>query len=408
MRSSDGVNIAYTAFGRDEGETPLVCLRPPHLSHMSLEFRLPWETRWHEFETLAEQRLVVRMDPRSAGLSDRGVEDLSLEARCQDIDAVVDRLGLERFALHGQLHAGSWAIAYAARNPGRVTRLILVQCYTNGGEYWSAPARRALEPLMALDWVTYTEASMSNAFAWTPGELPRALAAQMRASITQRDFVAFMTADRQVDVTGELARVACPVLVTHFDLGGVTGQDMALKLAATPPEGRLFMPRRFPEAVAAYGAFIDEVEQEPAVPEVMVEDEGLRIFLVANGNSAAPGAAERLVEQHGGVAVSSLAGTVTSLFDSARQALECGAALAFETGAAVGIHAGEPGPQVLDRADPALVTAVVAASRAEGGRVLVSNLVRELSAGKGFTFEPVEPGAEAGENEGVRLFALTS
>lgn len=402
-RTSDGVNIAYTAFG-NAGGTPLVCLRPPQLSHMALEFKLPFEVRWHEFETLAEKRLVVRLDSRSSGMSDRGVEDISLDARCRDIEAVVDRLGLGRFALQGQLHSGTWAIHYAATHPERVSHLILVQTYTRGDDYWSVPARAALEPLASLDWVTYTEASMSNAFAWAPGELPRALAAQMRASVSQQDFLAFLKEDRTVDVTAELERVECPVLVVHFELNAVTSQNIARRLAATARDGRLLLPKNFRGAVAAYADFVDEKETADAVPALAV-DEGLRIFLVASAE-APPGATERIIERHGGMAVSSIAGTTTSLFDSAQHALECARTLATEAGAGVGIHAGEPGPQPLEHADPALVTAVLAAGLAGRGGVVVSNLVRELAAGKGFTFELMEMGVPGEDDEEVRLFTL--
>ena len=137
------MNIAFCAFGNPSGGVPLVCLRPPQLSHMATEGQLPYETRWHEFETLAERRLGVRFDSRCSGLSDRGVADISLEARIRDIDAVVDKLGLERFALQGQLHSGSWAVAYAAARPERVSHLILVQTYLRGADYWNIPARAA-------------------------------------------------------------------------------------------------------------------------------------------------------------------------------------------------------------------------------------------------------------------------
>lgn len=403
-RTSDGVNIAYTAFGNSEGRVPLVCLRPPQLSHMALEYKLPFETRWHEFETLAEKRLIVRLDSRSAGLSDRGVIDISLEARCRDIDAVADRIGLERFALQGQLHSGSWAISYAAANPGRVSHLILVQSYTRGSDYWSVPARNALEPLAALDWVTYTEASMSNAFSWAPGELPRALAAQMRASVTQEDFLAFIEYERDCDVTKQLAEVQCPVLVVHFELNAVTNQDVARRLAASARDGRLLLPKSFPESLLAYSAFLDE---QPAVEaeQPAEDDHALRIFLVASSD-ARPGIVERIIEEHGGMPVSSMEGTAISLFASAQEALASARAIVAEAGAAIGIHAGEPGREQLEHADPALVTAVLVAGLAKRGQVVVSNVVREIAAGKGFSFELLEMGVPGEEEEAVRLFRL--
>src|SRR3990172_9605686 len=99
-RTSDGVNLAYTSFG--EGGVAVVALRPPQLSHIGLEFDLPFQTRYHEFERMAETMQVVRFDSRGAGLSDREVADISLEARIRDIDAVADRLGLGRVALQAK------------------------------------------------------------------------------------------------------------------------------------------------------------------------------------------------------------------------------------------------------------------------------------------------------------------
>jgi|GEM_PF-5362263 len=405
-RTTDGVNIAFVTVGNPQSPgVPLVCLRPPHLSHMALEWGLPFETRSHEFETLAQHRLVVRFDSRGAGLSDRGVKDISLEARCRDIDAVAEKLGLERFALQGQLHSGSWAIAYAARNPGRVSHLILVQAYTNGARYWATPGRAALLPLARLDWSTYTEASMSQAFQWAPGDLPRALAAQMRASITQEDFLALLAFEQTCDVTELLPQIQCPVLVAHFELNAVTGPEIARMLASSAPNGRMCLPKNFRESLAAYDEFLEEGAAEPFPSAGELPEGALRIYLVANATGR-PGAVEFMIAQHGGLPVSSIAGTTTSLFASVTGAVDCARALAQAVSAGVGVHAGEPGEQPRDHADPALVTAVLAAGLASPGEVVVSNVVRELAAGKNYRFATIEPGAPGEDAEPIRLFAL--
>lgn len=404
-RTSDGVNIAYAAIGRPGGGVPLVCLRPPQLSHMGLEWNLPYETRWHEFETLSQDRLVVRFDTRCSGLSDRGVEDISLEARCRDIDAVVDRLGLTRFALQGQLHSGTWAIAYAAAHPERVSHLILVQAYARAAEYWKMPARAALEPLAALDWTTYTEASMSNAFAWAPNALPRALAAQMRAATTPEDFLKFLEFEKTCDATELLRQVECPVLVVHFQLNAVTAQDTARRLASSVRDGRMLLPRDFPESLQGYSDFLEGAPRNAPEEPALRSESALRIFVVAYSD-AKPGAIELLVAQHGGVSVSDLAGTATSVFDSASGAISCAKALAQAVNARVGVNAGEPGNELRDHADPALVTAVLAAGLAAPGQVVVSNVMRELAAGKGFRFELMDPERPGDDDERVRLFTL--
>ncbi len=400
-RTSDGVNIAYTVMGVRGERTPLVCLRPPHLSHMAIEWNLPFETHWHEFETLSADRLVVRFDSRGGGLSDRGVTDLSLPARERDIEAVVDRVGLDRFALQGQLHAATWAVQYAANHPERVSHLILTQAHTNARTYWADPARAALEPLAEADWETYTEAAMSNAFAWAPVSLPRALAAQMRASVDQRDFVAFLKEERTVDVTPLLPRIQCPVMVVHFALAAVTTQEIARQILSAVPNGRLSLPRHFREGLALTAAFLDEPPAE-VPPSGSAETSGLRVFLVANG-AAPPGHLEQAILDAGGAPVSSLAGVTTAVFETSQGALECGRRISGAFGVGVGIHAGEPGEPTTGEADPALVVAVRAAGVAGAGRVAVSNVVRELAVGKGFAFEPCAGDTEEG---GGRLFAL--
>jgi pimeloyl-ACP methyl ester carboxylesterase len=396
-RTSDGVNIAYTAFGNRDGGVPLICLRPPQLSHMALEFQLPFETRWHEFETLAAERLVVRFDSRGCGLSDRGVADVSLEARCRDIAAVADRLRLETFALQGQLHSGTWAIAYAVANPERVSHLILVQAYARGEEYWATPGRAALEPLASIDWNTYTEAAMSNAFAWAPSSLPRALAAQMRASVSPEDFIAFLAEERTCDVTNLLPTVRCPVLVVHFQLNAVTSQDVARRLVSAVPDGRLLLPRDFRESLGAYHEFLSEGPIANQTEDAATA--GFQVFLVAS--AADGGELEQAITRHGGVTIGSPEPSTTASFGSLEAALACGHVLAREYSARVGIGGGEALAAPGEPENQALAVAVRAAGLAEDGEVVVSNVVRELAAGKGFAFAPLRA-----SDASPRLFTL--
>ena len=382
-RTTDGLNIAFTVIGDGEG-TPVIALRAPQLSHIGREFQLPFETQMHEFERMARGRTVIRFDTRGSGLSDRGVADVSLEARARDIDAVADRLGLKRFALQANVHACMWAISYAALRPERVTHLVLQNAYTRGADYWDQPGRSALEPLALVDWNTYTEASMSHAFGWIPGDIPRALAAQMRAAMTPEDFVAYMREDRRSDVTALLPQVRCPVLVLHFPLSTLTTQEMAVRLAGTVPDGRLSLPKSLGEAIRTMRDFLDETPVRPSDTHDDASD-SLRIFLVANAN-ARPGSIEGRIAAHGGAAVASIAGSSTGLFHSAQAALTCAQELAETAAASIGLHAGESAGTPGTEADQALVLAVRAAVNALPGQVVVSNVVRELVAGKGFSF----------------------
>lgn len=68
---------------------------------------------------LARHHTLIRYDARGNGLSDRAVDDVSLEAFVRDLEAVVDAARLTRFALLGVSQGCAVSIAYAVSHPGR-------------------------------------------------------------------------------------------------------------------------------------------------------------------------------------------------------------------------------------------------------------------------------------------------
>ncbi len=117
---------------------PLVQM-PLLTSHIEMEWHLRGFRRW--YERMAQHGMVVRYDRRGCGLSERDVTDYSLDAFVSDLEAVVDRLGLESFALMGLLFSGPMAIAYAVRHPERVSRLILWGTWARGSARTEDPPR---------------------------------------------------------------------------------------------------------------------------------------------------------------------------------------------------------------------------------------------------------------------------
>ena len=96
-KAADGTSIAYWELG--EGP-PLVVMPATPFTHVQLEWRIPDSRRW--LEALLPGHRLVRYDARGFGLSDREVSDFRLEAQCLDLDAVVDALGCEQFAVYAQ------------------------------------------------------------------------------------------------------------------------------------------------------------------------------------------------------------------------------------------------------------------------------------------------------------------
>ena len=56
---------------------------------------------------IGKNRLVVLYDGRGTGLSSRDVKDFSLEARLQDLEAVVQAVRLKRFTLYADGISGN-------------------------------------------------------------------------------------------------------------------------------------------------------------------------------------------------------------------------------------------------------------------------------------------------------------
>jgi pimeloyl-ACP methyl ester carboxylesterase len=125
-RSLDGTRIAYAS----HGSGPPLVRTATWLTHLELDWESPVWRHW--LEGLAERHTVFRYDERGCGVSDRDVEDLSLEARLADLAAVIDAAGLERAALLGISHGGPLAVAYAALHPERVSDLVLYGTHARG------------------------------------------------------------------------------------------------------------------------------------------------------------------------------------------------------------------------------------------------------------------------------------
>ena len=78
---------------------------------------------------------VIRFDERGHGLSDREVSDFSLRRRVDDLAAVVDDAGLDRFALIAMAQGGPVSLHYLHEHPGRVTRFVCASTYSGAGQH---------------------------------------------------------------------------------------------------------------------------------------------------------------------------------------------------------------------------------------------------------------------------------
>lgn len=125
------------------------------MSHLEYDWNSPvwqpWLEGWSRFHTF------YRYDPRGCGLSDWNVSDFSFDALVRDLETVVNAAGLEQFDLFAMSQGGCVSIAYTARHPERVRKLILYGGYLKGN-LSENPTPEALEDaefqlkLLKLSW----------------------------------------------------------------------------------------------------------------------------------------------------------------------------------------------------------------------------------------------------------------
>ena len=125
-RASDDVRIAYAVVG----DGPPLVWAAHWLSHLAFSWESPVWRHWTE--EFGKDYAFVHYDERGNGLSDWDVPEFSVEAFVRDLEAVVDTLGFNRFALMGSSKGGPTAAAYAARHPQRVSHLILYGTFAQG------------------------------------------------------------------------------------------------------------------------------------------------------------------------------------------------------------------------------------------------------------------------------------
>ncbi|MCG8467026.1 MAG: alpha/beta fold hydrolase, partial [Gemmatimonadetes bacterium] len=208
------------------------------LSHLEFDAESPVWGHW--LRELARDHRLVRYDSRGCGLSDWDVE-LSMDAWLLDLEAVVDHLGLERFALLGISAGGAIAIEYAARHPDRVSQVILHGAFAKG---WAlreispeaAEKFAAIRTLMAAGWGRSNPAFRQIfSTAFIPDGSPEQsdwFNELQRVSTSPDIAVRFYDAYATLDVTSSLSAVNAPTLLFHARGDAIVPFKLCREIAA--------------------------------------------------------------------------------------------------------------------------------------------------------------------------------
>ena len=91
--TADDISIAYASVGNG----PPLIRALGWFSHLELEWEWPAGRRF--WERLARHHRLIRYDGRGIGLSDRHIDEVSLETRVCDLEAVVEAASVDRFTV---------------------------------------------------------------------------------------------------------------------------------------------------------------------------------------------------------------------------------------------------------------------------------------------------------------------
>lgn len=214
-RGADGTRLAWAV----HGSGPPLVLASCWLSHLQYDWQSPvWR---HFLDALGDLATTVRYDERGFGLSDWDVTDFSLESRVGDLEAILDEVPHDRFALMGMSAGAPVAIAYAARHPERVSRLVLY-APIGSGCFASSEDAAAEEALLAIIRAGWGRREPLFRRVFTSVLIPGATEEQMgwvdelqRMATSTENALASRLARRSVDVSGHLGAVQAPTLVLH-------------------------------------------------------------------------------------------------------------------------------------------------------------------------------------------------
>ena len=243
-RTPDGTQLAYATVGSGP---PFV--RAAHwITHLDYDWQSPVWRHW--LVDLARKRTFVRYDERGCGLSDHDVSEFSLDAYVQDLETVVDDLGLDRFPLLGVSQGGAVAVTYAARHPERVSKLVLCGAYLQGRVRRATTDESRREGALQLEMLRIGWGRDDAAFrrfftsSFIPDaspELWESFAELLRRTTSAQNAARLVESWSEMDVTEAAARVQAPTLVLHARDELRVPMEQGRRLASLIPGAR-FVP----------------------------------------------------------------------------------------------------------------------------------------------------------------------
>ena len=231
-RSGDA-RLAFQVWG--EGPPDVVLVGGP-ASHLDIVWEDPETARaWRRYASFAR---MITFDRRGTGMSDPVDRPPTLDQQMDDLDAVLDAVGVDRVALIA-VGDGGLCATYAATHPKRVSALVLVNIAVSGAlvvdderreqmldlieNHWGegrfvqlyAPERAREDPQFAEWWARFERSAVSP-------------------SIARR----LVDMSVQVDLSGVLPAIRVPTLVLYRNGNPLVPLEAARVVADAIPNAR--------------------------------------------------------------------------------------------------------------------------------------------------------------------------
>jgi class 3 adenylate cyclase len=428
---SGDLSIAYATYG--EGP-PDIVFAHGFAGNIEIERETPFQREFQD--RVASFSRFILFDRRGTGLSDRPREPATLEARMDDVRAVLDAVGSDRAVLFGTVEAAAMCILFAATYPERTLGLVLLHGYAKGTwapDYpWAETAESQREELERelRTWGTHENALATvRAVAPSHADDPDFVAdwaRRDRLSASPGAVATILRMQADVDVRDVLGAIRVPTLVAHAPddreeaeylatrIPGarrfeIPGPDYAIYLQTETlvPEVERFvrgLDNREPETVLATVLFTDIVGSTAKLAEL--GDVGWRELVERHHVLV-----RQQLSRFRGEEVDTAGDGFFARFDGPIRAVRCAQALKEsmrELGLDIrlGLHTGEC--ELVDGKIAGLAVNIGArvAALAAPGEVLVSSTVKDLVAGSDLQFRDRGLAELKGVPGEWRLFSL--
>jgi len=434
-RSGD-VSIAFQVVG--DGSTDLVVVRGS-LSDLASIWDQPLFVRY--VEELAAFSRVILFDKRGMGLSDRPRDLPTLEARMDDVRAVLDAAGSEEVALWAAHEGARLGCLFAATYPERTRALVLFDPSARGrrsADYpWArteAEWRRWLRDV-GDGWGT---AAFHERFLreYSPSVADDAAfrgwyLRHMASSASPGAAVAFQRMVMEGDVSDVLAAIRVPTLVLHRAGSTESADYVASRIRGAvrrevpglvdgytwaDPDASVFIYEQMSSFLAGLSA---GAQPERVLVTIMFTDivgsteravelgDGAWHRLLGQHNALV----RRRLAEHRGEEINTTGDGFVAAFDGPGRAIHAARAIredVLEVGLEIraGIHTGEGERHDGQISGIAVHLAARVAALAGPSEVLVSGTVRDLVAGSGIEFDDRGSHTLKGVPGEWRLFAV--